>query len=259
MSAQTTKKGTRKTTVSAAPYPNAPIKEAIIDIRVTLPEATTLAYLTHGFNSSFLEAYPSRSDLFLFKGHFSAGTQVAATASQTQGGYRFISKDKIHIVQWRLDGFTFSRLAPYDRWDSFQLEARRLWDLYRSSLLPTEITRVAVRYINQINIPHASIEWKDYFRTGPEISPNLEQRVEACFVQIQIPQDDLKAKLSITQTLVPPSTPETVSVLLDIDLFRTEALPSTEEDMWTLLGKFRTRKNQAFEACLTKETRKLFY
>ena len=259
MASQVTKKRKRRGAVAPTTYPNAPIKEAIIDIRVKLPDTTTLADHTHGLDSSFQEAYPSRSDLFLFKGHFSAGTQVAATASQTQGGYRFISKDKIHVLQWKLDGFTLSRLAPYDRWDTFQPEARRLWDLYRSTLLPTAVIRVAVRYINQINIPHSSVELKDYFRTGPEISPDLEQRVEACFMQVQIPQDDLKAKLSITQTLVPPSAPETASVLLDIDIFRTEDLPTTEEDIWSMLGKFRKRKNQAFEACITKKTRRLFY
>lgn len=153
----------------------------------------------------------------------------------------------------------FSRLAPYDRWETFQSEARHLWDLYRSILKPAAVTRVAVRYINQINIPRSGVELKDYFRTGPEISPDLEQRLDACFMQIQIPQDDLNAKLSITQALVPPSAPETVSVLLDIDLFRTTDLPKTEEEIWLLLGKFRKRKNQAFEACIKNETRRLFF
>ena len=50
----------------------------------------------------------------------------AAGLRQEQNGYIFASSDERQIFQARLDGFSFSRLAPYDRWETFRDEARRL-------------------------------------------------------------------------------------------------------------------------------------
>jgi len=51
-----------------------------------------------------------------FHGIFSAGDRIGATAQQDIVGSVFFSVDRKQIVQLRCDGFTFSRLAPYDNW-----------------------------------------------------------------------------------------------------------------------------------------------
>jgi hypothetical protein len=74
-------------------------------------------------------------------------------AVDTPIGWRFVSPDKLHVFQARLNGFTFSRLPPYVDWESFRTEARRLWDLYRAVANPIAPTRIAVRYINRLDLP----------------------------------------------------------------------------------------------------------
>jgi uncharacterized protein (TIGR04255 family) len=65
--------------------------------------------------------------------------------------------------------------------------------------------------------------------------------------------------LVINMTMVPPPTATVASVILDLDLFRTTKLPNMEEQIWGFFEQLRTRKNQAFEACITDAMRKRFY
>ena len=41
-------------------------------------------------------------------------------------GYVFTSADGKQVVQYRLDGFTFSRLRPYTRWEEVFAEAQKV-------------------------------------------------------------------------------------------------------------------------------------
>jgi uncharacterized protein (TIGR04255 family) len=240
-----------------APYPRAPITEALIDIRVTLPDEITVTDLAHVDIGEDM-GYPHRRNLFAGEAQIAIGEQLGAATRQKHVGYRFVSSDERQIVQVRLDGFTFSRLAPYDRWETFREEAYRLWILYRLVAEPVSINRVAVRYINRLDLPLPMDDFKDYLRTVPEVSPDLPQGLSGYLMQLAIPQEDIGAVLLLNETLLPSPEPDTVSILLDIDLFRELETSVEDEDVWRLLDQFRVRKNDVFEACITQRTRELF-
>lgn len=236
-------------------YSRAPITEALIDLRVELPDGVTLATLTD-VHSSIKADYPMLQELMIFQGQMVAGASVGATASQTQVGYIFSSSDQKQIFQARLDSFTFSQLAPYDRWDTFRNEAQRLWSIYQSVTKPKCVSRLALRYINRLDLPLPFEDLKDYLRTVPEVSPDLPQNLSGYFMQLQIPQEDLRAMLILNQALIPPPSLDVVSVLLDIDINREIELPDTET-VWDVLEQLHTRTDQVFEACITDCTREL--
>lgn len=236
-------------------YSRAPITEALIDIRAELPDGVTLATLID-VHSSIKADYPMLENFLIVQGQMVAGASVGATASQTQVGYIFSSSDQKQIFQARLDGVTFSRLAPYDRWETFRSEAQRLWSIYQSATKPKRLSRLGLRYINRLDLPFPFEDLKDYLRTVPEVSPDLPQGLSGYFMQLQIPQEDLSSMLILNQALIPPPTPNVVSVLLDIDIGREIELPDTEA-AWDVLEQLHTRTDQVFEACITDRTREL--
>lgn len=238
-------------------YENAPITEALIDIRVELPIGETGLQLLETVHDRVKHRYPGKKKRIYVTGQFSAGDEVGASASQTLMGFSFSSEDGKQVFQARRDGFTFSRLRPYGSWPELRDEARRLWDIYRGVVNPRKITRVAVRYINQIDIPFSPIEYKDYFRTTPEVSPDLPQALSAFFMQLQFPQIDFGGLLILTQTPVSPPNPATTSVILDLDVYKQTEMVS-DTDAWGLLETLRNRKNEFFEGCITERTRALF-
>jgi uncharacterized protein (TIGR04255 family) len=242
-------------------YPKAPITEAVIDFRVeSRPEVKVkdLKKAVHGRKA----AYPKQEDIILFEaqGKFQTrpGPSASANAQHKRLGFKFTSQDGKQVWESRINGFTFCRLAPYESWELFREEAKQLWTVYRNEFHPRKVTRVAVRYINRINIQAERVELKEYFRTSPEISPDLPQLLEGFFMQLRLPQADLQAQTLINQTIVEPSNTGAISVILDIDVFRHSDVPQEEQEIWNFFERLRVCKNVIFEACLTDKTRELF-
>ena len=239
-------------------YANAPINEGLIDIRVALPSDFNIGALDT-FYEQVKGEYPTREERSLFEGRLSAGAQVEASARQTKIGYLFRSSDGKYVLQARMDGFTFSRLKPYENWETLRDRAKQVWGIYREIVKPVQVTRLEVRYINQIDIPLPFRDFKDYFRTVPEVSPDLPQALSGFLMWLQIPQEDIGAQLVISQALLgPPPSLVAASVILDIDLFTVPRDFKSDDDVWELLESFRNRKNHAFESCITDNARLLF-
>ncbi len=239
-------------------YSKAPIKEAIIDLRVALPKGFSVDKL--------VDIHPHINDRFPIKEPLIAGSiilQAAASltvnTSQQHNGFLFRSEDNLKVFQATLGGFTFNRLTPYGSWEEFRDDAKYLWHIYKDICKPVSVTRAAVRYINQLNIPTKELgDLREYLSTVPEVASALPQKLlSSFFMQLQIPQVDLECMLIINEALVPPPAPEFVSIILDFDLFREQIWQSDDEDVWHFLEALRQRKNQVFEASITEKTRRL--
>lgn len=239
-------------------YARPPITEAIIDLRVQLAETVDHARL-RSLNASVDDQYPHVTEILAAVGQMEIGPRGgSASVSQNVIGFRRASTDGRQIFQSRFNGFAFSRLAPYDRWQSFRDEARRLWGAYRDLTKPEQVHRLAVRYINRIDVPGATVDLKEYFRTSPEVAPELPQNLEGFFMQLRLPCTEISSQAVINQTIVPPSREGVVSIVLDVDLFRTEALPQDDVGIWEFFEVLHEWKNTIFEACITDAARRLF-
>ena len=237
-------------------YSHAPITEAVIDLRVELDPEATMEQLMAVRNG--LEAeYPIVRKQLLAKGQFSVGGMVASSAQQYQSGHVFTSADERYIWQVRIDGFTLSRLAPYDNWQSFSSEARKLWERYRNTVNLKVISRLAVRYINRLDLPLPLLDLSQYFRTYPEVSKDVPQQLAGFFMQLSIPVEDIRSRMNVTQTTIPSDRSDAIPVVLDIDVFRTQEVPQSEMELWRFFDDLRACKIKVFEASITDRTREL--
>jgi uncharacterized protein (TIGR04255 family) len=242
-------------------YPKAPITEAILDIRVA-PRSETSGLLDElaAFIKVHADAYPDVREQVLGKTSIILeGDALPQTSSQAaRNGFVAFTGDHGRAMQARLDGFSASKLAPYIDWCDLRREALSLWTDYRNAVNPVLITRIALRYINRINIPLPIFDFKDYIRTTPEVSPELPQGISRFFMQLHLPQPDLDVMCILNTAMLPPIHPETVSILFDIDLFKTASVPQEDQEICLLLEKMRKRKNLIFEGSITNKTRELF-
>ena len=116
-------------------YSKAPIIEAIIELRVKLPEGVNLTRLEQcGIEES--QAYPNKKQTTVAMSQMELGESFSTSTSTKQLGFIFKSADEKQVFQARLDGFALSRLAPYEHWKPFRDEARRLWNVYRKVAQP---------------------------------------------------------------------------------------------------------------------------
>lgn len=240
-------------------YSSAPITEAIIDLRVKPCSDVSIDVLAQ-LADNLRGEYPESGAVYEATGslHVRPGLAAAASAQQTQTGIRCQTEDGKHICQLLQVGLAHSWLAPYDTWGAFRDRARAVWRKYRDAIEVESISRLAVRYINRVDIPQANVDLKEYFRTSPEISPDLPQTMAGFFMQVQLPLDGIQATAVINQTIASPPDPGTVPVILDIDIFRTTDVPQAEADIWTYFETLHDHKNEVFESCITEKARELF-
>jgi len=147
-------------------YSRAPITEALIDIQVDLPAALILANSKSSTPRLHLNTR-SRIRVLMFRCRLSSAHLRLAPRGRLKrfGDSPSSVLDGRQVVQVRRDGFTFSRLSPYQTWEDLRTEARRLWGALSFGGEAIQMTRVAVRYINQIDIPLPMDDFADYLRT----------------------------------------------------------------------------------------------
>lgn len=242
-------------------FPNAPIVEALLDIRVELPKDIAFEKLESSFN--FMKAsFPGKKQsLTCHTGLTKSPTGELAIipVSNVFNGFHFNSLDGTKVVQYRLDGFTFNKLKPYENWAKFRNEARSLWEKYLEIVKPLKIVRIALRYINQIEIPLPFKDFEEYILTLPKLAPKLSQQVvSSSFMQFTIQNRDIEASAIITQTMKKPTPVGKLPFILDIDAFKLQIFGENKQQMWDEFEKLRTFKNDIFFNTITEKTMDMF-
>lgn len=243
-------------------YQNAPIEEAVIDLRVAsaVQDTSRLIELQKTLEGEYsdCQAISSRPT------NRRKDDKVDEDKTSTLG-FRFVHHGKTKVLHAGLNGFMFSVLRPYDRWETFRVEARTLWNQYRAVHEFQAFTRVAVRYLNRIDIPGEDVELTEYFQIGPHLPSDFPYKgLGNVFMQFAIHQTDLDCFLIVNVARVDSPQPGYLSIMLDIDIFRmnedNSALWQAEEQetVWEFVEQLHARKNEIFEACITDKTRELF-
>lgn len=233
--------------------PNAPIKEAMIDIQVALPERAKIEALNSNY-ARIAGQYPKHETLQRgeFGLHSNEGEPTRLTIGHSVVGYRFTSGDGRCVAQFRTDGFTFSRLEPYDTWEEMKGEAARLWKIYAESVSPNPITRVATRYVNLLKLP-LNIELKEYLTAPPTVPEGLNQELSSFLTRIEIREPSTGAHGILTQALEGVRE-DHAPMVLDIDVFIARQFDPQDGEFWHCLDQLRDFKNTVFFESITEKT-----
>ena len=238
---------------------NAPIVEAIVDFRVKLPakfEVKTFASIKEKLGDS----YPQMEE----RREIEAGIKVKGkrvehiVEEKGLQGYFFRSHDGKNVTQFRKDGFTFSRLKPYTNWQDVLAEAKNLWKLYKNRASPDLVTRIAVRYINQLDIPLPIEDLSKYLNSPPTIPQKLPQELCQFLTRVTIRDPKLDIRAHIIQALERGSKRDNVTIFLDIDVFKQKESGFEEREIWQTFKQFRDLKNRIFFDSITETSVRLF-
>ena len=236
---------------------NAPIREALIDFRVR--SALGPAVL-EACAKSFEAEYPKR--LALYKGQFgfsfNEGNLTTLPPNQELIGYRLDSNDGQQVAQLRVDGFTFSRLPKYDTFDRMREEAQRLWTAFTECIRPEAITRVAVRYINVMELPVGGYPLTDFLVAPPNLPASLPQAFNSFLERVVFQDPKTSASVILTQAFEGAAGDGRYPVTLDIDAFRDREFAAADTNVWTFLEALRGVKNRVFFESITERTAELY-
>jgi uncharacterized protein (TIGR04255 family) len=236
---------------------NAPIVEAVVDFRVLRREEGSpdrFAGLQSTIGLQYSQATLMQSveaQLFLSQ---EKGPSSSAVAAPIGWQYRADSM----VAQFRVDGFTFSKLERYTTWNEVFSEALRLWEIYIRVAEPAEVVRVAVRYINRLQIP-VPAQISDYLVAPPLVPPPISQQLRQFLCRFVIDDVRRNASAVIVQASEPLVGPAAITLLIDIDAFK-ENLAAAPEDprLPEMFLQLRDLKNEIFFASITERTAEMY-
>jgi uncharacterized protein (TIGR04255 family) len=224
----------------------APLREAIIDIQLAQPLDVKFADSLTDFA---IPGFERKNEIR----QFSVSITGPAIPTQTEEllGWRYESEDGSRIVQLRRDGIGYSIVREYTEWADIKTAAQSVWDLYRKRSGSREVGRVAVRYINVLDLP----PWTDlntYLTAAPQVPEGLPQTLNYFLERIVVPFDEGISAI-IIQTMEQVAQPAT-RVILDIDVYVPRVFGAGSPDLWSFLDRLRDIKNDVFFSSVTERT-----
>jgi uncharacterized protein (TIGR04255 family) len=254
-------------------FPNPPITEAILDITVNVDKNFDHTRLLD-IHEDIKEDFPTYQKKMAFKGGIEFNLEnpdeiinpQLLSISNKPEGYIFISEDEKRIIQAKLNGFTFSKLKPYKGWEKFYKEAYQLWQKYAEITSPTQVTRLGLRYVNQIMIPaEGDVELNNYMKILPGIPNDLAVTMEGYFMQVRVCHPEYQpSRAIINQTIAEVMDNEkgkqVYPLIFDIDVFQEVNLEANDHETIKSIfeGNLRWLRNEIFFKSITETAKELF-
>jgi uncharacterized protein (TIGR04255 family) len=240
------------------PLSRPPIREAIIEVRCDRVDLGRLATLRDRLAERFPVARP-----------FSLASVALQLPDEGRGArdgpepgahtdWRCESADGAEAVLLRADGLSYARLSSYPGWNEFQDRFLRVWSLYVAIAAPIEISRIALRYVNDLRLPvDGHFDFERYLTSVPRAPQGLAPEVSDFLVQMTLPGGEAGQRVAVTQaTDTSARSDRELPVIVDIDASWERTLPVDGDLPLRLpeaLAHLRALKNQAFFGLVTEE------
>ena len=235
------------------PYAKAPIMEALLDIRVpTEVSRSSLQTVADSLKAEYSKVSDTtESDVPPTDGggpRFTPGGLTGRWEKQARG--------------FRLDpnGITVSKFWPYVDWADLRAESERLWSIFQNHTQATAVSRVGLRYINIIDVPtiDGATNIADWFNTAVSIPDSYGVPASNFAFKLTFPVNSVAGWCSLMCSPVATKETETLSIFLDIHVYKKLSTPVLPSEAWDLFDKLREAKNHFFESTITDKTRGLF-
>ena len=141
-------------------------------------------------------------------------------------------------------------------WEEFRPRIVDALGAYRKVASPSGVNRVAVRYINKILVPLASVRVEDYLKCAYLEIDGLPQDYGHFISRVEYIYDD-GTRLVLSYGLFSTS-PKGVECLLDLDVIWQSGTLFDWEESLKIADDLHERAGSAFEAVITDKARELF-
>jgi uncharacterized protein (TIGR04255 family) len=233
----------------------APIIEAVIDFRAALAPTFNVEKLQEA-HPTIRQDYPQMKTQRSWMGQMmQAAGKPPKQAIRDLGitGYEFSSADGKYVAQFRRDGFSFSRLAPYTSWEDVFSRAATLWKAFCEFAQPIEVTRIAVRTINRILLPLPVTDLSKYLTAPPSVAPGTPNELLDFLTQVFVIDRATNIVSNIIQTVEQGPRETYVPIILDTDVYLERPFQPADAALLKQFDALRHMKNLIFFRSLVPE------
>ncbi|HVC52859.1 MAG TPA: TIGR04255 family protein [Stellaceae bacterium] len=241
-------------------YARPPITEAVIEFRFGSPLSDRMV---KRFLHVVAKEYPTTEQTYEISAQLritGPGQNPEVSTNQSLTGYKLTGQDSADFMIFRVDRIGIIRNSPYCGWNNFFERAKSYYEKLKKISGLRSLTRIATRYVNRLDIPVKPgdlVRSEDYLQIEPLV-PTAVPRLSAFFTTFRGIVPEIEGQVIVNSGTVQSPLIDHISFLLDIDLFREQALPQRDQDVWDLLDRLRAQKNALFESFVTDRARELF-
>ena len=236
----------------------APIIEAVLDIDCDMPPGKEISLLELAAHERLRPHYPKVRRVFVQTHHIETPPGEAPKIKHHQAvhGLQFLSEDEKQLVQFRAQGFSFNRLAPYTGLDDYLPEIERTWKIFVSLAAPLQIRTVRLRYINRLMLPMLEkqpLQLEEYLKVCPRLPDEDKLTFTSFLNQHTAVENGTGNQVHIILT---NQTAENMMLPLILDITAENSAQSEIENWPCLLARIqalRRLKNRVFRNTLTEK------
>ena len=241
---------------------NAPIIEAILDIDCAFAQGFDLAAREEQIRAATKGSYPVFQPQHFHGVRVEAIGEKSPTVTKSQGlqGFRALQADQKQLIQYRLEGFSFNRLAPYSSFDDYLPEIEHCWKEFVQIVEPSQVKEIRLRFINRLPLPLEGdkVELDDYFVFGPKLADDGRFSFLSFVQQYRTIEIGTDNELNIVLASQPTEAGN-LPVIFDIQVHNRSIIdPSAWQSISSIILSLRELKNSVFQKTLTEKCIALF-
>jgi uncharacterized protein (TIGR04255 family) len=240
---------------------NPPIVEAVVDLDCDLPPSIDFASLQDAVKNTYGDRYPTVRPLFFQEAKIESKSDAPPQMSVRGGiqAFQCFNETEKQLVQVRVQGYSFNRLAPYTSMDDYLPEIERTWNLFLKFMSPVQLRVVRLRYINRILLPltNGQVELEQYLKMN--LRPGDDKLMMTGFLnQYAAVEKETRHEVNVVVTSQPPEK-DRLPIIFD-NCVASVANVQPQEWNWILakIQSLRDLKNRVFKNTLTDACLNLF-
>ncbi len=243
---------------------DAPIIEAVLDIDCDLPQGSDHEKIDAAARERFAESFPNfkRQHVTHHELRQDQNQNPELRTIESIGALQYLSHDEKEIVQFRPNGFSFNRLAPYSSFDDYLPTIKTAWETYLDLAEPLKISRISLRTINRLSIPFEKdgrLSFGEYFRAPPTLpTTGLPLAFTGFLEQHMAIDQETRNRIRLVKS-TQEQVEDALPVVLDIDVFHTDRMECSDwGKIFDRIISLRSLKNKVFMHILTDRCLSLF-
>jgi uncharacterized protein (TIGR04255 family) len=169
-----------------------------------------------------------------------------------------LANDRKSLMQIGARILSINHLKPYPGWERFKPKIHQAFNTIKEITDIVGIDRVALLYIDKIEIPGNTIVMEEYFNFSPALGSSLPQNFINFIIGCEFPYSNKRdiCKLQLTSAI--PDNPDNSAFILTTEYYLAQKNVISPESALDWVEDAHTIVRDQFKGCITSKMEDLF-
>ncbi|MGD0534706.1 MAG: TIGR04255 family protein [Methanoregula sp.] len=238
-------------------YKNPPIVEAICEFRFS-KETKWDPTIAGSVYEKVKDQFPSKESRLEQQVEVKAGDAGFSQNLVASQRAIMLSPDRSSLIQVGQHLLSVNHLKPYAGWENFRPKIKMAYDTLNSITAVEGIERMALVYIDRIEIPGKKIEMEEYFKFYPSLGSDLPHDHMGFMVGVDFPFNDQRdfCKLQLTSAMA--TKKDHIALLMTTEYYLAKRKSVSPEKSIDWMEEAHTKIRELFRGCITEKLEDIF-